>query len=168
MRKNYLLSEWLVSNKSQQLSLTYISENQSKNVWKLKRVLIGKKLQGYLCEMSGKRYCCTRKKKVVSLQLHKRMSPFPLIKNQISILCIWKYDSLLLHFSFLSFFWLVGIIFFFNGAAAKLIVSCFVGYVKVYFALNSYWRLWQCVWVQITVHLKPELQNSEKSVILWG
>jgi len=41
-------------------------------------------------------------------------------------------------------------------------------HLKVYLSSNNYWRFWQCIWVQIAVHFKSELQNSQKSGILWA
>lgn len=69
------------------------------------------KLQGYLCEISGKRYCCTRNKKVVSLQLYKKC--LPSLSWKIKFLyCASKIMILYyLIFLFFNFFWLVGIFF---------------------------------------------------------
>lgn len=129
MRKIYLLSKWLVSNKSQQLSLTYISENQPEKVWKLKRVLVGKNFRDTCMKWVAKDSAVQGRKKL-SVCSYTKKSLLSL-SLKIRFLYCASENMILYYFIFLFFLFLVSwdyFYFFFNWAIAKLIVSCFVGY----------------------------------------
>lgn len=146
--------------KTQQLSLACTSENQSKTIWKLKRVLIGKNFRGTCVKLVAKDIAVRGRKMFVSLQLYKKS----LLSLSLKIRFLYcASENMILYyfiFLFLNFFvsldFFLFVLFFLMEQQWVVLWDITVErYLEVYFALNSYWRLCQCLWVQITVNLKP-------------
>lgn len=74
MRKKYLLSELLVSLRASSSDSTKICKNQSKNVWKLKKVLIGKNVRGTFVKSVAKDIAIQGRKKLSVCSYTKNVS----------------------------------------------------------------------------------------------